>query len=415
MEVAADIVIVGAGAAGLMAGITAGRTGRQLRILALDGAPRIGSKILISGGGRCNVTNSEVSEKDFCGSTQPAIRKVLRRFGVKDTIDFFRELGVKLKCEESGRLFPVSNRAQTVLDALLSAAHAAGVEIRTAHRVERVRKSGGMFCIEGSFGRLECRRVLLCTGGRSVPKTGSDGHGYSLAKALGHSLTPHIFPALAPLLLPRDHFLCGLSGISVPVALQLRSGTGRLQKQVRGSLLCAHFGISGPAVLDMSRHFIEAGFADPDATVFVNWLPERSVENVDRELRELQRKSPATLLRSWMPQRLAEALCDASGVEASAPGYKLDRSGRRNLVETLTQMRLPVTGNRGFAVAEATAGGIPLNEVRLDTMESRVCPGLFLCGEICDVDGRIGGFNFQWAWSSGAVAGAGAAKPGLPD
>ena len=412
----ADIAVIGTGAAGLMAGIWAGRTAQSAaklqRIILLDGARHLGAKILVAGGGRCNVTHDIVSEQAFAGSSRNAIRKVLRRFDVPQTIEFFRELGVELKREETGKLFPTTDKARTVLDALLAAARSSGAEIRNPWRVESVRhRQGGAFEIASPSGALHAQRIILAAGGRALPKTGSDGHGYTLARSLGHSISQYVFPALVPLTLPKDHFVCGLSGLSAITTLAVRSGTGKKLVSFTDSMLCAHFGISGPAALDISRYLFDAKLADPSADLTVNWIPNLTTEQADGELLRLGKVSPGRWLREHgLPQRLAESLCQQAKVDASSAGHQLTRDQRRSLANIVTQMKLPVTGDRGFVHAEVTAGGVPLSEIRLETMESRICPGLFICGEILDVDGRIGGYNFQWAWASGFIAGRAAAE-----
>lgn len=401
----ADITIIGAGAAGLMAGIWAKRTFPNQQVIILDGARKLGAKILVSGGGRCNVTHDVVTAEAYAGSSRNAIKKVLRRFDVPQTITFFRELGVDLKREETGKLFPTTDSARTVLDALLNGARQAGVTIRHPHRVEQVEKTAVSFQLFGAWGQLETRRLILATGGQSLPKSGSDGHGYRLAQALGHQLTPHIFPALVPLTLPDGHFIRELSGITLPAALELRSGSGKKLASFTDSTLCTHFGLSGPAVLDLSRHFLAAQPDDPASYVTINWLPALPAEQLDQEFIALTNMSVGRFLRQHLPERLVLALCQTAGVDAATPGHQLARAGRKELVTAVTQLPLPITGHRGYNVAEVTAGGVPLAELHLDSMASRVCPGLYVCGEICDVDGRIGGYNFQWAWSSGYLAG----------
>ena len=404
-----DIAIIGAGAAGLMAAIWAGRNAPGCRVVALDGARKLGAKILIAGGGRCNVTHEHVSEGDYAGSSHPAIRKILRRFEAPQTVAFFREIGVELKREESGKLFPVDDSARSVLAALLAAARQAGVTILHPRRVERVTRQPGGFCLAGEWGCLHTRALILAPGGRSLPKSGSDGHGYVLAQSLGHSLTPHIFPGLTPLTLPSNHFICSLSGVTTPAALTLWSSSGRRLRAFTGSTLCAHFGLSGPAVLDMSRYYIEARQRDPGASLTINWLPEMTPSVFEQNLLTWGPATALAYLRGRLPERLARALCAAADVGVGVPAQQLTRSQRKNLTALATQLRLPITGNRGYNYAEVTAGGVPLAELHLTSMASRVCPNLYLCGEICDVDGRIGGFNFQWAWSSGYVAGISAA------
>jgi predicted Rossmann fold flavoprotein len=399
-----DVAIVGAGAAGLMAGIWAGRTDARRSIVALDGASRLGAKILIAGGGRCNVTHDVVDEQAFAGSSRNAIRNVLRRFDVPETVAFFRELGVVLKREDTGKLFPTTDRAETVLDALLAAARAAGIMVRHPWRIETVERTDDGFTLAGPAGSLHARSVVIATGGRSVPKTGSDGHGFVIARGLGHTVTPRLFPALVPLTLSRDHFLTALAGVSTQVTLEVRAGSGRRLVRFTDSLLCTHFGVSGPVVLDTSRHWSAARADDPDAHLTVGWLPGETLESTDAWLRE-PGPSAGRRLHARLPERLARALCVAAGVDPGAPSHDLPRERRRALATVLVEMPLPVTGDRGFTHAEVTAGGVPLAEIRLQTMASRIVPGLHLCGEICDVDGRIGGYNFQWAWASGYVAG----------
>ena len=386
-----------------MAAIWAARTQAGRRIVCLDGAPTLGAKILIAGGGRCNVTHDVVDERAFAGSSPNAIRKVLRRFDVDATVAFFREQGVALKREETGKLFPVTDRARTVLDALVTAATDAGVELRHPWRVETVERRHADFVLAGPAGLLRAARLVLATGGRSVPQTGSDGHGYLLAQSLGHTVT-RTFPALVPLTLPDGHFLRGLSGVTVSASLEVRTATGKRLHAVEGSLVCTHTGLSGPVVLDVSRHWLAAR-ADPAAQLVVSWLPGETPEGVDVLLRAPGASGAARRLHARLPERLVRALCAQAGVDPSAPAPATSRARRRALVGAVTGLVLPITGDRGFTHAEATAGGVPLGEVQLATMASRVCPGLHLCGEICDVDGRIGGYNFQWAWSSGYVAG----------
>lgn len=403
---AADIAIVGAGAAGLMAGIWAGRSAPGARVVLLDGARKLGAKILIAGGGRCNVTHDVVSADAYAGASRHAIRKVLRRFDVPETVQFFAEIGVDLKREETGKLFPTTDSARTVLNALLGAAERAGCTLRHPCRVATIERRDGSFVLSGDWGQMTATRLILATGGRSIPKSGSDGHGYALARALGHSVTTRIFPALVPLTLPRDHFLCGLSGITLPAQLTVRRGSGKIVQQFTDSTLLTHFGLSGPAVLDVSRHLIAAQFDDPAARLHVNWLPAMAPAAFEADLLALGKATALAYLRERLPDRLAQALIAEAGID----GNQMTRAQRKALIALVTDYPLPVTGNRGYNYAEVTAGGVPLTELQLTTMGSRVCHGLYLCGEICDVDGRIGGYNFQWAWASGFVAGSAAGE-----
>ncbi len=408
----ANIAIIGAGAAGLMAAVHAARANPALNVVALDGARSLGAKILVAGGGRCNVTHHHVDEAAFAGSSRNAIKKVLRRFDVPQTINFFQQLGVQLKREETGKLFPVTDRARTVLNALLTACRSAGVQIMHPWRVKAVAASTAdgsnppHFTITNDHGaQLHADRVILATGGMSLPKTGSDGHGYTLARSLGHSVTSRVLPALVPLTLPKDHFICRLSGLTLPATLDVRTATGKRLTSFTNSTLCTHFGLSGPCVLDISRYYLDAKFDDAGARLIINWLPEETVESIDAMLLGLGKVSPVKALSSMLPERLARELCREANIEPAAPAHQLRKDQRRALARACSEMELPITGNRGFGHAEVTAGGVPLAELHLNTMESRIQPRLHLCGELCDVDGRIGGFNFQWAWASGYVAG----------
>lgn len=409
------VAVVGAGAAGLFAATWAGREaralGREPDVVALDGARRLGAKILVAGGGRCNVTHWRVTDADYAGSTRPAVRNVLRAFGVERTQEFFRELGVELKREETGKLFPVTDDAHTVLDALLSAVRDAGARLRHPDRVTAIepRPDGG-FAVHASTGVTLARRVILCTGGMALPKSGSDGAGLAMARALGHSVTDHVVPALVPLRLPEGHWITELSGLTVHAELVLREASGRRIEAFADSTLCTHFGLSGPSVLNVSRHWTLAHLANPDVRLELNWAPGIDAEALDRELLEHRGRGVGAALRQRLPERLVRAVCHTAGVDPSATAQQLPRERRRALAQTVTATPLPVTGDRGYTFAEATAGGVPLAEVRLDTMESRVVPGLHLAGEVLDVDGRIGGFNFQWAWASGYLAGRAAAR-----
>ena len=321
------------------------------------------------------------------------------------TVAFFRELGVELKCEPTGKLFPKTDRARTVLDALLAAARDAGVELRHPAKVEHVSRTGEGFRLATADAPFDARAIILAAGGKALPKSGSDGGGHQLARSLGHSTTPHIFPALVPLVLSPDCFIPSLSGLTLPARLELRSGTGRRLRSFTDSTLCTHFALSGPAVMDISRYYIGARHDDVGARLLISWLPDLDRDAVDAELRLLGRQTIRRWLRGKLPERLADAVCLDARLDPDAAGAHLSRDARHRLLNVLLEMPLPVIGDRGFTHAEATAGGIPLGEIRMTDMSSKCCPGLFLCGEICDVDGRIGGFNFQWAWASGHIAG----------
>ena len=383
-------------------------------MVLLDGARRPGAKILVSGGGRCNVTNVRVTEHDFNGGSRAAIRQVLRSMPVEQTLAFFAELGVDLHEEANGKLFPNSNRARDVLEALLAGAERLGVERLDGHRVSAVRAEPDGFALETSQGALRARRVVLATGGQSLPKSGSDGGGWTIARALGHSLVPPV-PALVPLLLAPDAPLrhAALSGVSHDVEIVVWLD-GRVAERVRGSLLWTHFGISGPVALDVSRHWTRGISDGRTVTLTLNCCPGLSFEELDALLVKTAAARPraglGTILTQWVPVAVSDAFLSMLAVPDGMVVGTVPRELRRRLAHALVEWPLPVTGSRGYNYAEVTAGGVPLAEVNPKTMESRVCPGLFLVGEVLDVDGRLGGFNFQWAWASAATAARGLAR-----
>jgi predicted Rossmann fold flavoprotein len=405
------IAIVGAGAAGLATAIFAARRGVKEPILLFEGAKRPGAKILVSGGSRCNVTNAVVSEHDFNGSSGHLVKRVLRAFGVDETVAFFRELGVALHEEQHGKLFPDANRAKVVLDALLAEVGRRGVRLLAGERVLDVDARGGVFRVLTSRGEHEAARVVLATGGLSLPKTGSDGLGLDMARRFGHTVVPTT-PALVPLVLGGS-FHAPLSGVAHEVELVVRDGGRRVFSRT-GSLLWTHFGVSGPVVLDVSRAYLRARLEGGSPVLEANLLPGRDFTWAERELVQLAAQAPRTsvgrALARWLPQAVAQAVATEAGC-GGAPLGRLTREERRRLVRGLVEHPLPVTDSRGYSFAEATAGGVPLAEVDTASMRSRRQDGLFLAGEMLDVDGRIGGFNFQWAWSSGWVAASGLARP----
>ena len=410
----ADLAIIGAGAAGLATGIFCARQAPQLRIVCLDGARRIGAKILVSGGSRCNVTNRSVTERDFWGGSSRSVKHVLRAFPAERAAAFFAEIGVPLHEEEDGKLFPDSNSARSVLDALVHELTRMGVELHGGRRVTDVRKDGEGFLVQTDSGQLRARAVVLATGGRSLPKTGSDGFGYELAKRLGHGYVATT-PALAPMVLAEPQYR-RLAGVSHRAALILRTDGG-VRTRLEGALLWTHFGVSGPVVLNLSRHWHRANLAAQQPQVFLSVCPEGTFESLETWLLEQETLRPRafvnTVLSTRLPGAVADAWADAAGVEGVTMAH-LSRDDRRRLVRALTESPLEIRDSRGYNFAEATAGGVPLDEIDGARMASRVCPGLYLVGEVLDVDGRLGGFNFQWAWSSGFVAGQAIARSLAP-
>ena len=362
----------------------------------------------MSGGSRCNITNASVTERDFWGGSPSFVRRVLRSFPVADTIAFFAEIGVPLREEAGGKLFPTTNRARDVLDALLGEARRVGVELEAGRRVVDVEPLGGTFRIATTKGDAIASRVVLATGGQALPKSGSDGAGYAIARRLGHTIVPTT-PALAPLLLDEsDGMHAALSGVSHDVELAVRVD-GAIATRLTGAMLWTHFGVSGPVVLNASRHWLRARLEGRTATVSANFCPGRFFDEVDEDWQSRARSNPKAsvhaTLAAILPGAVAAQCLRRLDLDGASTLAHLERGDRRRLVRALIEWPLPVTGSRGYTYAEATAGGVTLAEIDAATMRSRVCPGLSVVGEVLDVDGRIGGFNFQWAWSSGLVAG----------
>lgn len=420
-----QVAIIGAGASGLMTAISiaraievAGGDPKKSRILLLDGAKKIGIKILVAGGGRCNVTHHEVDEKQYATTKLPVVRSALKRFSAQDSIDFFNELGVSLKQEPTGKMFPTTDSAHTVLNALLDEADRLGISISHPWRVDRIEQVPDGFRVHqaatGSQSPSEpihAHRIVLATGGKALPKSGSDGQGYQIATSLGHTITDHILPALVPLVVAQDSkWITELSGISTTATISAVTSSGKIIKSFTNDLLCTHFGLSGPGPMDVSRWFTTVRLTDREARLEINWLPDQTFELVDQQLNQLGKSQIVTHLRTLLPERLARALCDQAKVDPATPGHALTREARRTLAHLLTETKVFINDDRGFTHAEVTAGGVPIEEVNRKDFRSKICPNLWLVGEILDVDGRIGGFNFQWAWSTGYIVGGAVAQ-----
>ena len=408
-----DIAVIGAGAAGLAASIftaeAAAKGDRPQSIVLLDGVKTIGAKILVSGGGRCNVAHEVVTPTDYFGNRR-IIKNVLAGFSVEQTVKWFASLGVELKREKTGKLFPVTDKARTILTALLNRCRALGVIIQSDHRVTRVDHLPGpqaAFSVHHTHGTLHARKVILATGGRSIPKSGSDGFGYSLARRLGHHVTATV-PALVSLVLDDTMFHKTLSGLSHEVELTTMVKSCKVDCRI-GSLLWTHFGISGPVVMDASRFWTLGHEQGETVEVYGNFLPGQMQEQAKSWLMGRATDNPRrSLLKIWaqqIPERFAEALCSHIECDPNTAVAQLPRKDRDRLLAALTKFKFPVKHDRGWNYAEVTAGGVPLEEINFQTMESKVVPGLYLIGEILDCDGRIGGFNFQWAWATGYLAG----------
>ena len=425
-----DVAVLGGGAAGLCAAIRAAERGR--RVLVVEKNRRPGVKILMSGGTRCNVTNARGlrdlsvvsgpidpaydpkpargarSIMDAFGPAGRVLGPALRALTVEQTVALFEAEGVATKVEGNGKVFPVSDRAVDVLDALLRRLGRSGAELRTncpASGVAADADADG-FLVSLPDGPVRARRVIVAVGGRSYPGSGTSGDGYGIARSFGHTIIEPR-PALVPIRVDAD-WVKELKGITVVDAIaRVRDRDGRVLADRREAVLFAHFGLTGPAILDVSGPAARLDALDGVA-LELDFAPDDRPEAIDARLQQEARsgrRSVVGLLPEALPRRLAIALMIAAGVPEDRVGPELGRDERRRLVATLKGLRLPIAGTLGFAKAEVTSGGVRLDEVDPESMESRLRPGLHFVGEVLDLDGRIGGYNFQAAWSAGWLAG----------
>jgi len=407
------IAVLGAGAAGLLAAIFAAGAGER-RVLLLERTPDGGRKILVSGGGRCNILPSSVDPGRFVTDSSPnTLRKILSSWPLAEQRRFFEdEAGIPLALEpETGKLFPASNSAREVRDKLLALARGRGVEVRFGAMVTDLAPSSPGWTVRmADGGEVRAAAVIVATGGLSLPGTGSDGTGLAIVRRLGHQIHA-TYPALTPLTLEPPHY-AGLAGISREVTLTA-PGPRKATLTTTGGFLFTHRGYSGPTVLDLSHLAVRSRLAGgPPQPLLVQWTGH-DANAWDTFLREGQ-GTAFGLLRRHLPDRLAEALLADAGVDGARTLPQLRREERRRLVEALTAHPLPWTGDEGYRKAEVTGGGVALSEVDPRTLESRRHPGLFLCGEILDAFGPIGGYNFLWAWATGRAAGLGCSSPTPP-
>jgi predicted Rossmann fold flavoprotein len=433
-----DLAVLGAGAAGLLAAARAAECGA--RVLLAEKNRRAGVKILMSGGTRCNITNARGLRRldVISGPVDPAydpaesrgIRAIqhafgengsflvpaLRRFDVDATVRLFEEAGVPTKVEANGKLFPVSDRATDVLGALLQRLEQSGAVLQCLSPVvaidprEDATGTGSGFAVRLPDATITARKVIIAVGGSSYPGCGTTGDGYALARRFGHRVVEPR-PALVPLRVGAD-WAHGLKGLSVPDAVASVYAGKTLVQSRREAVLFTHQGLSGPAILDVSRAAVNRAPSEP-LVIRLDLVPGHTREDLERRLQAESRQGRRpvlSLLPGELPRRLAECLMVAATIPSDRMGPDLSRDERRRLVGVLKELSLPILGTLGFEKAEVTAGGVALEEVDPKTLESRRAPGLYFAGEILDLDGLIGGYNFQAAWSTGWLAGESAAK-----
>jgi predicted Rossmann fold flavoprotein len=404
------VIIVGGGAAGFFAAINCAEANTDLHVTILEKTAHFLSKVRISGGGRCNVTN-RVTEPKELSQSYPRGRTSLigpfHTFTSRNTMEWFESRGVRLKIEPDGRVFPTTDSSQTIIDCLTQSAHRAGIELRANATVESVKKLPEGFEIQlGKDEKIQCDKLMLATGGCRTPAAGQ------IAVSLGHTLEPPV-PSLFTFHVAVP-WLRELAGISVPLA-QVSVSTVKLREQ--GPMLITHSGLSGPAILRLSAWGARAlHAADYRFALHINWLPQLNAESLAKELESQRKNSPSRLVVnspiSPLAARLWEALVLASNIPRETRWADLSSGARHQLIQQLTRMELSVTGKSLNADEFVTCGGVRLSEVNFKTMESKIVAGLYFGGELLDIDGITGGFNFQSAWTTGWLAGKAIAQNG---
>jgi predicted Rossmann fold flavoprotein len=402
-----DAVVVGAGAAGLMAATHAAERGR--RVLLLEKGRKPGVKILMSGGTRCNITHDCDARGivEAFGPNGKFLHSALAALGPREVVAFFEAEGVATKVEETGKVFPVSDRAVDVLEALLNRLRRSGATLATSEPVTGITLlPDGGFQVTTAARTMTTEKVLITTGGRSYPGCGTTGDGYGFAAAFGHTVTA-TRPALVPLTV-QPAWVAELRGITLPDVTLKVVENGKPLTARRGSMLFAHFGLTGPAPLDVSRA-VSGHPAPATLTLEADLLPAVPEVHFDEYLRAESlasgKKQLAVVLADKLPRRVCDQLLALCGMPVDRRAAALSKPDRQALVASVKRLRIPLRGTLGFEKAEVTAGGVSLDEVDSRTMQSKRQPGLYFAGEVLDLDGWIGGYNFQSAWSTGWLAG----------
>ena len=398
-----DVIIIGGGAAGLMAARQLGRQGR--RVALLEKQDRVGRKLLSTGNGRCNLTHIPARAEDYHGSRQAAAA-ALRRFSPKSVTALFGEMGICCVQDEAGRVYPMSRQAASVLDALRLGCDEAGVDTRTGFAVTALLRLPGGFEARSAGGeKVRGRCALVCTGGLAAPKLGACGDGYRLLEALGHRVS-RPFPAIVPLK-TRPEAVRGLKGVRAEAELTLTAG-GKALRRERGEVLFAEDGVSGIAAMQMGRLAGERAGRGEECALRLNFVPDMdAVQLLQARARALPLRRAEDFLNGIVPRRLGQVLAKEAGIPMGMAAGEMTGPMIRSLGDRLGGWTLPILGTRGFDQAQASAGGASLKDFDLRRMASLRAPGLFAAGEVLDVDGDCGGFNLQWAWSSALMAAEG--------
>lgn len=410
MQKGKDVIVVGGGAAGMMAAISARRLGAKVTILEKNS--RIGKKILATGNGRCNFTNINTDLTYYHGADPEFAQSALRGFTANDTIRFFEKLGIAHKVEELGKVFPLSDQASSVLDVLRYELTELGVKVVTDAWVSGMAENEEGFVLYLKNGeRYQGDRVIIATGGQAMPASGSDGSGYELAKRLGHTITD-VFPALVQLKLEGPYFK-RIAGVKFVGTAEIMDNHRSLAKE-RGDILFANYGVSGPPIFQISRKAGELLNAGKEGYLKITIIDTFSKEELSKVMEKRfqigSRKPIDFSLVGLINKRLIPVVLMEAGLnDLKRPVAELTGEERARIVEHLTDWRFKIRGTKSWPSAQVTAGGVDTKEIEEDTMESKLVKGLFFAGEIMDIDGQCGGFNLQWAWSSGFIAGRSAA------
>ena len=396
------VLVIGGGAAGMMAALTAAENGHAVTLLERQG--RVGRKLMATGNGRCNLTNHHVSPAHYHGETPDFCRHALAAFDVGSTLLYFAGLGLLTTAEDSGRVYPFSNMAGSVLDVLRFALENSGIDLHTGCVVTGIKKKGNTFLVRTESGEeFTADRVILAAGGAAGGKVGGVMDGYQLAKGLGHHRTA-LYPSLVQIktdpTYPR-----ALKGVKAEAAVTIRRG-GEVLAQNRGEVLFTEYGVSGPVIFDISRTAATGGDGlTVTLDLFPDWAPREVLDWLRQRRQSAGDREAGTLLTGALHSRLGQMVCKAAGFTNQRAAGLSDGDLRR-IAAQVKGFTLPITGVCGFDQAQVTAGGLRCGEFDPHTMESRLVPGFYACGEVLDIDGDCGGYNLQWAWSSGHAAGA---------